>query len=327
MKIFKIAVLFIFLAIPLLNLSANSPRIPVISDLNPGLKSFDEPFVSGFSDLGTNVLVYINGNYSGDAKIVTANNINNFYFYLSSLPPEGINNIFLIARDMNGVLSAPTKQLEFLITHHLETPKVLNIENSPTYKINGQSLNENFIDFYLDNKLHITIFIERNSKNTFYFRPEGISEGTHSVYFKARDSVGRKSPASTVVNFSYKKTSQVPAEKEPTKKPETIKTAPKESNGTKPSITDKAEAEDVLVEGIDNIKDDEQKIDLDEILKEIEKENGTSTGNLTEDGNDQNDLNWNLIIFLLFLVAIVLWIIWVNKENNEEEAEDQVENK
>lgn len=326
MKIFKIAVLFIFLTTPLLNLSANSPRIPVISDLNPGIKNFEEPFVSGFSDLGTNILVYINGNYSGDAKIVTANNINNFYFYLSSLPPEGVNNIFLIARDMNGVLSPPTKQIDFLITHRLETPKVLNIENHPTFKINGQSLNENFIDFYLDNNLHKTIYIERNGKNTFYFKPEAISDGNHSIYFMARDAVGRKSPASTVTSFTYKKTTQSQPSDTQINKPEKQPSSKQEKNTSIPQISDKAEEEDVLVEGIDNIKEDELIIDLDELLKDQKNEDGTSTGSFTEDGEKQNNLNWNLIVFLLFLVAIIMWIIWVNKENDEEEIES-IENK
>lgn len=316
MKFSKIVLLLLLLLIPFFKAEASSPRIPVISDLNPGLKNFSEPFVSGFTDVGTNVLVYVNGKYVADAKTVHSNNINNFYFYLPSLPPEGLNTIFLIARDINGVLSAPSKEIEFLITRTLETPKIISIDKKDGFYLLAESANENYVDFYVDNKLYKTIFIERNSTNTFYFKPENLSYGNHTVYFVARDSVGRMSSKSNITSFEFVK----PKVTVPSTKPNQTKQENKttEEKSKTPSISNNGESEGVVVEGVDNINKEEDKIDLDEIIKQTD--NGTSTGSLNEDGEKQSSLKWNLIIFILFLIAIVFWVVWVNKEYPEDES-------
>ena len=106
----------------------------------------------------------------------------------------------------------------------------------------------------------------------------------------------------------------------------------------KPSISTNAAHENnedvVVVEGIDNISEidnkttiEKEKSQLDDILKEINRKNPEDIGAITENGQRQDDLKWNLIIFLAFLLAVIFWIAWVNKEIKEEDSDNEKDSK
>ncbi|MDA3839959.1 MAG: hypothetical protein PF572_02625 [Patescibacteria group bacterium] len=327
-----ISFLFAIFLVPLFSLQASYLRPPVLSDINPGLKNFSEPFVSGFTEDFSNVLVYIDGNYSGDANIVKGNKQNNFYFFINNLPSEGSHSLFLIARDLNGIMSAPTEEFNFLITHNLDTPQVVKTNINSRENIVCQSDNENFVDVIVDGVKYSTMFIERNSNANLNFDYSVLPPGDHLIAFTARDAVGRTSK--TTESLKVKSIASTEPVKEDKNNNEGY--VPINNNlipaTNVPSISSEGASEGVIVEGVDNMgelpqiipvlgndeKNDEEKA-IDDILNKIDKENKEQIGSLDESGEKQSDLKVNLFIFLGFLVAVVLWIIWVNREVNEEE--------
>lgn len=326
----------IFLFIPLFvfffsafGVNASVLNSPVVSDFNPGLKTFTEPLVSGTTDKNTNVLVYVDGIYYSDAEIIKSGTVDTFYFYLNSLLSEGMHSFFLISRDMNGVMSPQTIEKSFIFSDKLDTPKILKTSFDSSLYVLGESNNQNYIDLYIDNNLYKTLFIERNSKNLFEFNDANLSKGEHNFFVVARDELGRRSNPTQKTDFFFnKKTNDKKIE---IKKP--VLSSPiepiKNENIKTPTISDEGQIEEVIVEGIDNIQNEENKSEdtekIDEILNNLNQKQDESVGSLNESGESQSDLKMNLIIFLGFLVAVILWIIWVNREINEEETEENQE--
>jgi len=307
---------------------ASIVSVPFVFDLNSSLKDFSEPLISGKTDKNTSVLVYLDGAYVNDAETVPSSKNDLFYFFLDKLPENGFHSLFLIARDQNGILSAPSNEFSFFVSHDLKKPLILKSVFSDSFYFFGESLNENFVDLYIDSKLFSSVFINKNSDNTFYFKGKNITAGSHSAYFIARDKLGRKSPETKEIEFKIEKTNNQPFVKQ--------NVAPLETK--KPSISTNAAHENnedvVVVEGIDNISEidnkttiEKEKSQLDDILKEINRKNPEDIGAITENGQRQDDLKWNLIIFLAFLLAVIFWIAWVNKEIKEEDSDNEKDSK
>lgn len=317
--------LFIFL-LSFFSVQASEINRPIISDFNPGLKTYSEPFATGFTDENTNVLFYVDGNYYGDAEIVKNGSTDIFYLYLNSPLSEGIHSFFLISRDMNGVMSPQTIEKSFVFSQKLDTPKIIKTSFNQSFYIKGESSNQNYIDLYVDNNLYKTLYIKRNSKNLFEFNDNNLSKGEHSFFIVARDELNRKSNPTQKINFFfYKNTNKKIIE---IKKPIISNIAKPiiSENLKKPSISSEGQVEEVVVEGIDNTKTETKKEEdtkkIDEILNNLNQKQDESVGSLNESGENQGDLKMNLIIFLAFLIAVILWIVWVNREIKEEDAED-----
>ena len=323
--VFFSLILLFFLQIPA---QASTVNVPVLSDINSGIKSFSEPMVSGFTDKFSSVLVYVDGNFYSEAETVSSLDRDSFYFFINKLPSEGSHSLFLIARNLNGILSAPTKEFNFLVSHKLNSPQIVKHNAEKGLYFFGESLNENTIEMYLDDKLFSDYYIKRNSTNTFEFNESNVSTGKHEVFFIAKDAVGRKSLRSNKMEITVK-------ESKNTDSAQVIDASEKQtSNKPKPTISDKGVVETidqgVIVQGVDNIIDEKldnekknEKDILDDILKEITENNLEENGAISESGEKQNDLQWNLVIFLVFLVAIILWIIWVNREIKEDDEESE----
>jgi len=327
--------LFVFL-LSFTGARAFSVDTPIISDFNPGLKSFSEPFVSGITSENTSVLVYIDGIYYDDAKIVNNAKLDNFYVYLKNKLSEGKHSFFLISRDMNGVMSPQSKEKDFIFTDQIDTPVITKTNFNSSVYISGKSANENFIDLYIDNNLFKTFFIDRNSKNTFQFDFNNLTKGNHSFFIIARDDIGRRSNQTKEFSFFFNKPTS-------TKSNVVINPVVNLSNPTseklqvnqnikKPSISEEGQIEEVVVEGVDNIENIDQNKpeelnnetnEVDKILKNISEEENKNTGSLDEEGQNQSDLKINLIIFLGFLIAVILWIVWVNREISSEGEKEE----
>ena len=322
---FSLILLFFFAA----NAQASLINPPIISDVSPGIKSFSEPLISGFTDKFTSVLVYIDGNFSSEAKTVSSLDRDSFYFFIDELPDTGKHKLFLISRDLNGVLSAPTKEFEFLIIDKLDPPRIIKSSFQESVYFLGESLNENYIEMYVNGLLFSTSFIERNSTNTFEFNEINISRGSHEIFFIARDKLGRKSDPSVTLNIHFDKNafSDLP------QNTEDVIQGVQSSNLATSKISEKAVSEtledEIIVEGINNInvpeelnQEDREKEILDDILKDINNNSDIKDGLISENGESQSDLQWNLVIFLAFLVAVILWIIWVNREMKENDESE-----
>jgi len=323
----------LFLLLSSINVQASTVNKPIISDLNSNIKNFSEPFVSGTTDKFTSVLVYIDGNFWSKAETVSSSDRDLFYFFLKKLPDEGSHKLILISRDLNGVLSPPTNEFDFFITHELAVPKILKASFDKNVYFFGESLNENFIDMYLDGSLFASYFINKNSDNTFKFNERNISKGQHKIFFIARDRVGRKSNASKELSIYFNKKEEVNYSQKKTKVKTpaiTKKKIEQKQTKAKPTISDKGVREiideEIIIEGVSNIddvnkttgKDNDEDEVLDNILDKIHKDKATESGAISEKGEHQSDLKWNLIIFFGFLLAVIFWIIWVNREIKEE---------
>lgn len=324
--------LFVFIANPVLA----SPQSPLINDLNPSLKSFDEPFLTGYTDKYSTVLVYIDGVYYGDAKTNTIGNKTVFNYFLNKLPSDGEHSVFAVARDINGVLSAPGNEYDFFINRHLDSPEIIKKSDGLSIK----SANQNYINVYLNGALFEKYYIERNARNILNLNYSTFPSGENKVFVIARDKTGRVSPKSR--EFLVYGNNNINESKQNNSKPWQTNTDKETYKEQKPpqisekAATDSSSGEEIVVEGVDNIEDGQSEKDRDDVssssIEEIidtdKQENekiASGTGMLDESGNQQNNIRWNFFIFLAFLLAVILWIIWVNKEGSEDKERGEAE--
>ncbi|PLX20423.1 hypothetical protein C0584_05785 [Candidatus Parcubacteria bacterium] len=330
MKFFKISLFSLFLFFLYITPAfAYHPETPLVSGINPSIKTFLNPLVFGETEANTRVLVYLDGEYFSDAEVLNFGDKAKFNFFVNELPREGLHKIFFISQASNGVLSPPSKELDFYITKKIDLPKIINISTGENPMIFGKSENENTVDIFIDGQLFSSIFIPYNSNNTFSVDLGNISKGAHNASFIARDAMGRKSlKTESLAFYISSEGSKGPENNQEEYTEAENSTASKQNensnNTTYPEISSKAETEEVVVEGVDNINtttstsEDLLSSELEDINTSEDQETQEG-GALNEDGEKQSDLKWNLIIFLSFLVAVILWIVWVNKEIKEEE--------
>ncbi len=348
MKKLAFFAVLIFLFLPSI-VSAKTFKTPVILDINQDIKSFDDVFIHGYTEIGTEVELYIDGFFVSKVNIQSQSPaVNNFYFKLTDLPNYGKHTAFVLAKGLyiRGV-SAPSPEFEFFISHSLDAPVVVSTQatKDSRVEISLEAESRAYTMFYIDNQYDGRMFLgsTKGGLDIFkYISKRDLAPGDHIVWVTVLDEVGRSSGESNSFKFNIPnpgkavvpiKTHPVKVPTTPTQKPVQFlpKITPEAATEEKTEEIDGA-LENIEVRGIEKIPDTDlpvlpktntdndilKNLQLEDINLDKEEDLATST--------DKSNLNLNLIIFLLFLVAVILWIIWVNKELVKEKQQSEEEN-
>ena len=100
------------------------PDTPIISEVSAGNSGgYVRPIVTGFSEKGTEVLVYVDGTYQGSAATVKQSvSSDQFSFVQPSSLSTGKHTLFLVAKNrITRVLSAPSSEYAFTVIYTGET--------------------------------------------------------------------------------------------------------------------------------------------------------------------------------------------------------------
>jgi hypothetical protein len=212
--------------------STKIPEPVILSAIQINDVENSQILVSGLMATGYNVIVYINGKYSGVANISQiTNNFTKFSFLSEPLNSNQNFEIMVIGQDQislkfsapalisvksiiekNYFFSEPDKKtIKPAISSSSATaaidPPMLNVAEQkiciPNPDIFGSVKNQNKISIYVDDKLSAIIPVNKQSANTFVFNysPTELERGQHSVYAIAQDKDGNKSAKSKTLFF------------------------------------------------------------------------------------------------------------------------------
>jgi hypothetical protein len=266
--------------------------------------------VNGLATPGYTILIYINGNFDGEANVSQINSNTSKFFYLSLPYPSNQQfEISAIAKDQNSdQLSAPAnaivrsiiKQsvLESAITKEaiqpaiptkiyppiLLTPSQVSCVLNPY--ISGFAVSNSLLDIYIDNNLFYTLTIDNKSSSTSFFgySPAKISRGWHFVYAISRVGSGLNSGKSNMLSFCV----------------------------NLPQITASSTYASSTNEGIPNIIAPISRSSTSAVFQKTNINNSSS--------NAQKGI-FNYLIFFLFIAGLIIWMIIVNRELNTENTE------
>ncbi|MFA4941182.1 MAG: hypothetical protein WC582_01110 [Patescibacteria group bacterium] len=199
---------------------ANQTNTPTIIEMGPkeGEHFFDRFYIKGLTPANTEVLVYIDGNYVGEADVSSENtDSDNFYYENLEVFSRDSCWVKLIAKDKTSlVLSAPVEVQYFfpsLPAPTLITPAKENILGNPKPIITGLSATQSFVHIYIDGTYNgRTALLSHNSGTAnFSYKPFlNLKPGPHQVQAVAEDSRGRKSKISEILRFKIEEPMPAP---------------------------------------------------------------------------------------------------------------------
>lgn len=190
--------------------ASSKPPVPIFTRV----ESVSNPYISGTTASGTEVLVYIDGVFAGVATITgTSNDISDFYYKYSTyskLTP-GKHYVFLTARDKKdtALVSERTEEKEITIPSLLSptitspTNNAITVYRTPWIEVWGP--NNSYVNIYIDNVLvgrsNYLLDPMGNSVKYVYKPTVNYSLGWHKAYAMAENGNGSKSLISNVVIF------------------------------------------------------------------------------------------------------------------------------
>ncbi len=238
-KILLFMIIGFFALLPSLEESrAQNQDIAAPTILKAGVSEPANPgklMILGVTPAGTEVLIYLNGNYIGLANTNASEGITDDYnFSYPNYLSEGTYSVMAIARDkISLVMSAPSVEASFKI---LPLPAPTLIEPNEKQAIGkvkplikGLTLSNSYIKVFIDGQYNGKTEILQHESGTanFAYKPFlNLTIGWHQAYVIAEDLSGRKSPASEVLNFLVEAPMPAPTLFEPVVNNKTTKDKP-----------------------------------------------------------------------------------------------------
>ena len=187
---------------------AQNPAAPTVVNI---ISSQTEPLeIIGLTAAGTDVLVYIDGNFAGLADVVSQNTItDNFVFEYPTMPTAGVHSVYAVSRDRESLLvSAPTAARQFTIAvlpaPTLIAPNIDTVTAKVKPLITGLSRSDTFVNIWIDGVYNGKTGYLTDASGTahFAYRPFlNLTRGEHTATAVAEDRFGRKSSDSNVLHF------------------------------------------------------------------------------------------------------------------------------
>lgn len=202
----------IFITTPINALRAFNITAPILTGIqqNTDNKTF---LLTGVTDKNTEILIYIDGSFIGEAKIVNSDYENNTFNYL--LPTnieQGAHIIKALAKDKTSlVLSIFSNELEYFVSTlpapTLIEPNTTTITSNVKPYIKGLIPSGTFARIYIDGVYNGKTDILEHSSGTanFAYKPFlNLKPGHHTAWAITEDENGKKSEISNILNFEIK---------------------------------------------------------------------------------------------------------------------------
>ncbi len=178
------------------------------------LVSTENFIVSGVAPAGSEVLIYLDGNFIGqaetEASLEQAEYDFNFQYSGDKQLADGTHTIMAVAKDKTSlVLSAPSEEIKFTVNllpaPTLIAPNELTVTAKTKPLIIGLTKSGTLVRIFIDDIYNGKTDILNDESDTanFAYQPFlNLSRGWHKVYAIAEDSTGRISQMSEIINFN-----------------------------------------------------------------------------------------------------------------------------
>lgn len=213
-KLFLILFFFVFcgaLGFQAKQAQAASVSAPTI--LESGAKRISatssQVYISGLTQAGTEILVYVNGQLSGSANVTgEGTETDSFYYRGSEFLSEGEHAIVVLARSKSSMSMSYPTQISVVVPGFsaptLVGPSEKDAIGKPKPFITGLTLSGTFVHIYIDgvyNGKTDILFHESGTANFAYVPFLNLEKGAHEVWAVAEDENGQKSQVSGTLNF------------------------------------------------------------------------------------------------------------------------------
>lgn len=201
----------IALAIPINAIKASVIPTPILISADQTAVNYSQPLITGLSFAGMDVLVYIDGKYTGDAVVnKEGTTANNFYYQVEEPLAPGKHIISARAKERSSLaLSDLSAGLEInvkrLAAPTLVAPNKKTITQKVKPLITGLSKSGTRVHVYIDGVYNGQTEILEHESGTanFAYKPFlNLSVGEHTVYTVAEDKFGNKSGKSELMRFN-----------------------------------------------------------------------------------------------------------------------------
>lgn len=169
--------------------------------------------LSGTAPAGSEVLIYLDGNFAGQAETKTSAKTEpsfNFQYKSTQKLTDGTHTVMAVAKDKNSlVLSAPTSEVKFTVnaipapTLIAPNEKTITADLKPL--VSGLTKDNTLVKIFIDDVYNGQTGILNNNSGTanFAYQPlANLSRGWHKVYAIVEDGAGRVSQMSEVLRFN-----------------------------------------------------------------------------------------------------------------------------
>ena len=192
---------------------------PIIVSVNQnGARYINRPMITGLSSANTEVLIYVDGEYDGNAQInIEQTGTDNFYYQIKQELREGTHTIGALAKDKTSLKLSDFSLIEIFTIESLPAPTLIKPnEDTITGKvkpiITGLTVNNTFAHIFVDGKHNGKTEILEHTSGTanFSYKPFlNLTTGWHTVWARSEDASGRVSAASNALRFYIE--NQLPA--------------------------------------------------------------------------------------------------------------------
>jgi len=212
-KLFScLAILLISLIFSVTTVNADTDvKKPIITFVNQnGAQYVNRPFIIGLNSANTEVLIYVDGEYDGNAQInIEQTGTDNFYYQIKQELREGTHTIGALAKDKTSLRLSEFSLIEIFTIESLPAPTLIKPnEDTITGKVKpvmtGLTVNNTFVHIFVDGKHNGKTEILDHTSGTanFSYKPFlNLTTGWHTVWARAEDASGRVSPASSALRF------------------------------------------------------------------------------------------------------------------------------
>lgn len=353
------------LVLPTRVLAAEKAGLPVPTILVPqeGYQTDTEkPIIRGVTVNDTNVAVYIDGVFNGNAEVKNDASGTASFVYTPFLDlTVGSHTLQARAEDVEkGSRSELSSAVSIDITAHYIAPTIVNIVvNKETTNqrplIVGVAKNQSYIQVFIDNKLNGEFYLDEGTSETadFAYKPFLSLDPTkdHIVYAVAADASGKQSLYSNAFGFKVAKnqvkkvttttttvtttTAVTPEETvvdvPPTREePRTATEVPVENNETTNESSDTLTENETPVSPIEKEivenEDENANTNTSEVVSTTENTNSNEEA-AGEDDQKNSTRSWVVWIIIIVLIVIMLFrgrdSIQARLKNSEGESKDK----
>jgi len=211
------AILLFFVIKPNSTLASGSDQIKTPTVINADLKNihakWGRPIIVGLTEKETDVLVYIDSNFSGIANINKGKETDNFYYQPVEALKTGTHTVEVIAKSKFSLKLSYISKKYTVIVESVSAPTVVFPSENSFFSntkpnITGLTHSGTRVLVYIDDVYNgkTEVLYDKSGVANFKYQPFlNLNTGTHKYYLITESKFGEKSQKSKVVSFKIEK--------------------------------------------------------------------------------------------------------------------------